>query len=228
MTEAQIISESKELAGYIELYKDQCGTLFEKMSGEVVREELCTGQKNLHRGFYCPSPVQDIVIGNCKRGRILKRKPTRRLPDYVYGFDKDNHLVVVTAVPETDCEAMKEVIIRQGNREIGFGFRYGWGIHWISVCTYKDEKILSYVFGEYSHYFKGLGSYHREDYTYSAEGLISVDMYHGLGVTSHTKYEFCHKDGYLSTYTVTEYDGENIKPSVWDGHVFEVYIKRKV
>lgn len=45
----------------------------------------------------------------------------------------------------------------------------------------------------------------------------------------HIRWHFLHDDeGYLSKYTVIDYEGMAAKNSYEDGHVLDVYIKRKV
>ena len=61
---------------------------------KVIPSRTEIGSKSdLHRGFYCPSPVQDAVIGNVKRGKLLKRLSKRSSTYYVYGFDENDRLV---------------------------------------------------------------------------------------------------------------------------------------
>ena len=71
---------------------------FEKLNQTVKELELSReygrGGRTLHRGFYCPSPVQDIIIGGCDSGRLV-RKPKSELPvDYIYRKASDKLIIV--------------------------------------------------------------------------------------------------------------------------------------
>ena len=48
---------------------------------------------DLRLGYYCPNPLKDLVIGNVKRGRILKRKSSFASADIIFFFDKNNELI---------------------------------------------------------------------------------------------------------------------------------------
>lgn len=65
---------------------------FTEIEKRVVKKEFSRGGECLHRGFYCPSPVLDIVIGDCKRGKLIKNP--RKTPDFEYWFDADNKVTL--------------------------------------------------------------------------------------------------------------------------------------
>lgn len=54
------------------------------------------GDECIHRGYYCPSLIKDIVIGNCKCGGIIKRRTAKSERDlsYEYGFCDDQLIFV--------------------------------------------------------------------------------------------------------------------------------------
>lgn len=58
----------------------------------TVRKEYASGS-TLYRGFYCPSPVYDLIVGNTHRGRILKRITKASTPSHEYGFDANGRLL---------------------------------------------------------------------------------------------------------------------------------------
>lgn len=49
------------------------------------------GGETLHRGYYCPSLIKDIVIGNCNRGRLVRNTKKAKKITYEYGIC-DNQL----------------------------------------------------------------------------------------------------------------------------------------
>ena len=82
----------KEASAFTDLIKAQNGNkqLLEKSLLEhSFREEKSRGGENIHRGFYCPSLIQDIVVGNCKRGSLCKSNNPKAT--YTHYFDSNNN-----------------------------------------------------------------------------------------------------------------------------------------
>ena len=71
MTYDEISKNYTELLDFLK--KDSYRSTFEQISKTVVRREQATGGGTMHRGFYCPSIVEDIIIGNINRGKLIKR-----------------------------------------------------------------------------------------------------------------------------------------------------------
>lgn len=68
-----------------------------------------------HRGYYCPSLIQDFVIGGSKRGKIVKKKPVT--DEYrEYGFDSHNTLIYAAYGSE------EEFLFYKKNTEIGITY----------------------------------------------------------------------------------------------------------
>ncbi len=211
-----------------EMYSEKIPFLYDEIKRNVFREEYGKGGELLHRGYYCPSPIFDIVVGNVSRGRLLKRPTSNSNPTYRYGFDDNGNLLTVIHPNGT------EIIIRQGEMEIGIDFDAENEIQAICWCIFSNGTIQSYVFSLYHSFEKKIAEYRRENYIYSKNGLTSVDWYECVydgkrPIMIHDKYHFIHDgEGFLSQYTVDEYDWEVSKDSVWKDHVFEVRTKRRV
>ena len=229
----EFINECHRLEEIIKEYKNPKEE-YERLKKEVVREELCSGGAVMHRGYYCPSLIQDIVVGNVKRGKILKRPTVRSRPTFRYRFNSSNQLIVIDTIDDVGGD--NEIIIYSKEKETGILFNDRFGISLISECVYKDNKLDSYTIGSYASYKKQVQEIEKEIYAYSSDGLTCADWYDYFCfnksiIIRHNQYCFQHDDeGCLSTYTSTEYDEfGNVKPSdYWKGHIFEVDIKRKV
>lgn len=68
----------------------------------------------MHRGFYCPSPIEEFVISNVRRGHLQKKRTASST--YEYSFDRMGQLrkaVRICKFPDV------ETIWREGNFEIG-------------------------------------------------------------------------------------------------------------
>lgn len=59
----------------------------------TARVEYSRDRHDLILGYYCPNPLKDLVIGNVKRGRILKRKSSFVSADIIFFFDENNELI---------------------------------------------------------------------------------------------------------------------------------------
>ncbi len=206
---------------------------FKKMKKEtlanVVRTELAVGGMTISRGFYCPSPIIDIVVGGCNRGKVLKRVTKRSKPSYEYGFDKDDRLILVR---DPSGEIM-EFIEYSENHSIGYGFTLEYEelvLEKIIECFYNDKgQIIRCVeaFGSYNHYEET----HFEQYEYDENGLNMAYMASNqFGFFDLQYYIFNHNDeGYLSDYlSLSAKDHSNIKNLNLEEYTYKVYLKRKI
>ncbi len=57
----------------------------------AVSMQYARGGKILHRGYFCPNPVMDIVHGNVNRGRLVRN--SIKEPDFTYYFDDAGNLL---------------------------------------------------------------------------------------------------------------------------------------
>lgn len=197
--------ECNRILQIVKKYESCYEECFNSKLKEVVREEFCTGGELLHRGYYCPSLIRDIVIGNVKRGRLVKKEPENKDDYFRYGFDKAGNLI--TVIRPYTCE----FIVREGNIEIGVGFNKQNGIGEISEAYYEDNRIVSY--GHYL-YDEGMdiSEYEKELYTYK-DSSLSVDYINYLcgylSFLTHSEYNFTLREGFLDTYTVKQYKADN-------------------
>jgi len=225
------VLECNRIAEITNQYSDVYMALYDELRHSVVKSEYSVGGEVLHRGYYCPSPIIDIVIGNAGRGKLLQRITKRSNPAYQYGFNKNNELVVVNKLSSF---GNKEVIIRNNQKETGIAFSDEFGINTISECEYDNGQISSYVFCLYYSYNIHVVDYRKEVYQFSSEGLETVDMISLLNnedapILSHSRFLFQHdNEGYLSKYTLVHFENGSLKPSIWDGYEFDVKIKRRV
>ncbi|MEW9669863.1 hypothetical protein [Ammoniphilus sp. 3BR4] len=145
---------------------------------DILKFEYSKGGEVLHRGYYCPSPVLDLIVGNAKRGRLLKRKPDFGKYSYEYGFDMENRLIRVRGVNEfttPDSRYDEEYLIYNKNIVIGLGFDNMGQINTVSRCTYDNGNIVKY---EYC--VCGLQEYadlYYEDYFYKNNIFSEVSVF---------------------------------------------------
>ncbi len=160
---------------YVDKYKNNYESAFDIVMKTVVREELSAGS-DMTLGYYCPSPVVDLLIGNVHRGKILKRITKRSRPDHKYGFNSDNQMVSVINLPP---EGYKDYDHR------GFALYEGNKATWICFSKFMGkERFEAIVQAEYDNtgriirYTNGFsyinGAFleiHQEMYTYGDDGM---------------------------------------------------------
>mgnify|MGYP004473848089 FL=1 len=85
------------LVGLFKEYCDKYDELNAKFSAvPVAKYEYCNGVKGgVWRGYYNPSPMSDIVVGNANRGRCVMHPRKGCYYRYRYSFDANGKLFVV-------------------------------------------------------------------------------------------------------------------------------------
>ena len=78
--------ECNRIKEEILLFKKTYITLFEAYSKKVTRNEIGLGGELMHRGYYCPSIIADIIAGNVRRGQIVKTHMGQKKGKYIFGF----------------------------------------------------------------------------------------------------------------------------------------------
>ncbi|MCL2531828.1 MAG: hypothetical protein FWE40_06700 [Oscillospiraceae bacterium] len=206
----QTQTDCDRLQAWAEQYNNHCPEILAKLENEIVREEFASGGEGLHRGWYCPCPIQDLIVTGCHRGRLLKRVTSRSKPRYRYGFNASDELIVAYTMAE--FHTIPEIILRQGNTELGFGLRNN-QIDTISECVFDEQgRLASYQFATYTANF-GIGRHDSFVYHYDEQGLSSFDGFFG------DRYHFIRdEEGYLDRFIIRKInrDGESYLPSNWD------------
>lgn len=211
----------------------------EPLPVQNYREELCSGAVGLHRGYYCPSLVRDIICGNVKRGKILKRPTKRSKPTNRYLFDDSGKLRVV----ETFGVKSKilggefkftEYLFYYKDRIIGVTVKDNKSIKAVSEEQYAEGKIQDYMVAYFScwHGQGGTAADYRyntidyEQYSYDSVGLLdsawftitpSMNSIYGF------KQRFIRENGYLKQYYSIDTPEELANPKVF----YNVWEERK-
>ena len=200
----------------------------------TVRKELASGS-TLHRGFYCPSPTYDIIVGNTHRGKILKRVTSRSNPTHEYGFDADGHLLYCKWLRD-HAVCMTEYLVRIDRAVYGITLDNHGCLCSITEEIYRNGRLVSYLYGLCLPFSDGprCCEVTCEYYGYDEAGLESCQIHHILfppenipaflegmerpgpqrPIYRQDNYVFQRKDGYLSSYS----NGK---------HTYQVYTQRK-
>lgn len=163
--------------------------LREKALAETRYTEYAKGGETLHRGYYCPSPVYDLIVGNANRGRLLKRRPVVNY-DYIYYLNKARQIIMVDdfATWENGRKTLytREFIFHGENVETSVEYKLDWFLGYIhmysaSLCDYDAGKLRTYKRLIMDTYCRDDGSFYTdkdsflfqaEDYEYDESGLM--------------------------------------------------------
>jgi len=218
-------AECNRLTLIAKKYLSDCQDIYLRLNSHVVKKEYSSGGELISRGFYCPSPIYDIVTGNCKRGKLLKRVTSRNRPTYEYCFDKNDKLIIVNHLNENSSETLEYA----GNSVIGITFSKEATPEITSVieCKYDNNgRIISYIKAISSFNDCCIDQLEKEIYTYSDLGLFQAEVFDYLddsdsGILNFCKYTFEHdENGYLKEYKV--------ETSIFEDDIYKVNIKRKI
>ncbi|MDQ8739434.1 hypothetical protein [Paenibacillus sp. LHD-38] len=175
------VSIIEELVQIKHEYADRLTQLRTSAEEKIVRHAYSKGGIVIYRGFYCPSPVLDLVVGGMKRGRLFKKKiPKLGEYSYEYGFDQDEKMLRVKRANEFEGEIPEnifdeEYLIYVGNVEYGLQFNYLGGLDAVSRCTYENGKLM-----KYEQCYCGMEEFadlHYEEYRYEDDLLSEVDFF---------------------------------------------------
>ncbi len=221
----ELKSECDRFSLIAKKYLSNCQRIYSELNVKVVRTEYSSGGKVLPRGYYCPSPIYDIVTGNCKRGNLLKRVTSRSKPTYEYCFDKDDKLIVVNHLFDNRAEILEyhnDVVIG-----ITFSKEENTEITSVIECKYDDHgRIISFISANSSYNNCCMDQLEKESYMYNQMGLYKAENFDYLdnekfGLVNYYRYAFEHdNDGYLKEYKV--------ETSPFEDDIYEISVKRKV
>ncbi len=116
-----VLNVEKELYTIIS-DKTDCHDLFiEAMENEV--KILHGSDSTLGYGYLNPTPIYEMVVGNVKRGRMIKRPKVPNSP-FEYYFDKNNKILLIKRFQHLDERFHQiELFMFRGNDVISFLFQ---------------------------------------------------------------------------------------------------------
>lgn len=202
-------------------YEKELDKLCQIAKNNIVNTVLSVGGELIPRGYFCPSPIMDIIIGGLKRGKVINKPNDKKKTTYEYGFDNDNRLLLIN-YSFSDCY---EIIIYEENIEYGIKFQKSdKRIQSITQCIYNDDnKIVEF---EYANILplsapKRFLEIRKECYSYSESGLCEAEVFSFFSSIQYEKYSFQHdRNGFLESYTVN--------PAMFKNSVYRVNKKIKV
>lgn len=210
--------------------------IFEEINGQVNDFKYGKGGCLIHRGYFCPSPIRDVIIGNAKRGRLLRQHRSTDIIDYKYGFDSNKMLRMIVYIQKRK----NEFVFYDNSTELSVVYDKNNNVAQVSECIYAFGKIISYAMGLFDEYTKRIREFYCENYIYSLDGIskadictlypkLDLDMFSANTYYSHQVFHFEHDiDGYLSSYSESIFDENQGVFLRNQSHKNEVSVKRKV
>lgn len=167
--------DGEELFQYAEQYIKKQEELEQKCRKTVKSYQYCIGETNMHRGALCPSKIEDVFVGNTKRGRLVKNV-NKKQPEYIYYFDEYGRLLKAETTKEySEYNHLEEYIIYEGNCEIGITYEDG-KISRVSKVIMENGLLKLYQCEAINWWSDGVSwELKSEKYHYETKGFVKVD-----------------------------------------------------
>lgn len=163
----------------LEFYAKNQTVIFDKQPN--LRKEVAVNSRYLHRGYYCPSPIQNLIFVNARRGKILKRETVRSKPTHYYYFDAENRLLI-SKWDSNMGSIYTEYLSYSGDYIYGYAFDESGNLVSVSEEYYHSRQIQSYFRSscyndENRQWYASITSMEFEKYWYSETGISRADFY---------------------------------------------------
>ncbi len=104
-----------------ERYQERYDELARQISEDTVRIEYASGGELLHRGYHCPSPLLDKLVGGYKRGRKVREPKAGTKYYYKYYYDEHNRMLRCDKYEGNRCLEI-EFMINEDDHRYGLSF----------------------------------------------------------------------------------------------------------
>ena len=112
----------------------------------MCNEEIATGSKFLHRGYYSPSRLQELCIDNVKRGRIVLKPNVRTKVSQRYYYCDEQMIAADSYLSDKSKLSEREYIIYDHNKIYGITFDNSNCIVGLSAEIYRNGHMSSYMY----------------------------------------------------------------------------------
>lgn len=124
--------------------------LYEKDKADYMvqgsREEIAANVKYMHRGYYCPSRIQELQIDNIKRGRIVKKTSQRTKITHRYYYYDNKLQVIDYYLPDSKYNDMeREYLIYEDDVVYGVTIDYRGCIEKLSAEIFNNGRLTTYM-----------------------------------------------------------------------------------
>lgn len=208
------------------LYMDKLDDFRNEVAKNEAYKQYSKGGETIHRGYYYPGLVLDLIAKGASRGHLYKRMPQNAKYSYEYTFDENGRMIKVIKRQGDKIPPTEEYFVYEKDTIISFIF--GDGLEGISKCDFKDDNLIMYTFVRFRFWEKSnsIAEYSCEKYSYE-NGLFKVSnrytiRYASLANERVSYFEHCREiferdeEGYIDHYIggVIE-NGEMIEPGTY-------------
>lgn len=161
-------------------YKDCYDKLIQQTEEQTVRNEYASGGECIHRGFYCPSPVLDKIVGGFNRGKKINKPRANSCNYYKYYINDKNKIIRSDKYEHGRCSET-EFIIFESNNIYGISFStqdHLTGL--LSLEQYSDRGILVKYITILPDFYTGRENhsiYSAEKYEYDEHNILQRVIY---------------------------------------------------
>lgn len=136
-------AEIQRLTSIAQLFLSENREHLTNLEQRAIRREYASGS-DLHRGFYCPCPVYELIVGNTHRGKLLKRRTSRSKPSHEYGFDADGHLLWAKQLHEK-IPVYTEFLQCREDRRYGFTLDASMELSTVTEEMFQEGYLIRYT-----------------------------------------------------------------------------------
>ena len=94
-------------------YEGNYEQLKQQMLEKTSHLEYASGGECIHRGYLCPSPILDQVIGGCNRGKLIRKPRANSKSYYVYHFNDKENLIGIEKYSNGTCYETEIIIEKE-------------------------------------------------------------------------------------------------------------------
>lgn len=144
----ELIREYQNYIDHMLIQADKYENMYEQLEEQLIQNsvqvEYASGGECIHRGFLCPSPILDKVVGGCNRGQLIKKPRVNTKNYYVYHFNDESKLIGVERYVNSSCYE-KEFIVENDSIVYGIIFKtFDPSITLLSMETYDEKQCLKH------------------------------------------------------------------------------------
>lgn len=220
MNDCYLGFEYEKTLQIINAYKNLYEDLQSQSMHKIVKKEYNYHSFGLHRGFYCPSIIEDIIIGNAKRG-IIKTRKSLTVPSYVFGFDADNNIIT------SQNEHSIEFIFIENDSEIGLTFDNN-KLSLISIVQFENNNLKYYLRSIIEN--DNIVEISKEEYSFFKKQM-KVQWYRKscckINSFQQERYVFNIENERLVSYFVGNCNS-NVTKKQTNNQIYKVYLPRKI
>ena len=177
----QTVAYVQAIADVARQYADHVTELAKAAEATTVTEQYSVKGDSTYRGYYHPSPVQELIVTNCSRGRLTGRPPLSGRY-YRYGFDAEGKLTSVSRYDKKRLAAVEYFIRPQASEEYGLVFEAGAGGMLLTgtKTTFENGNPTAFCSVNMPVNLNCMNQFEYQTFSYEGERLVAVTFETGI------------------------------------------------